>query len=158
MGQEGQQGGMAAAVAAGTALAVSAACALSGVDGQQARPVPRWPLRLLGICCGMRHADANRGSLASTTSGGAAKGFEAKDLRDILSRLAAVSERLKSSGEVVGGAGRDFERELRASQPSDSTRLALQLLDERDACLARTVPVLAARLPGWEAAIRTNIS
>ena len=147
---------MAAAVAAGTALAVSAACALSGVDGQQARPAPRWPLRLLGICCGMRHADANRGSLASTTSGGAAKGFEAKDLRDILSRLAAVSERLHSSGEV--GAGQDFERELRASQPSDSTRLALQLLDERDACLARTVPVLAARLPGWEAVIRTNIS
>ena len=75
-------------------------------------------------------------------------------MKGILSRLAAVSERLNSSGEV--GAGRDFERELRASQPSDSTRLALQLLDERDACLARMV--LAARRPGWEAVSPADVT
>jgi len=56
-----------------------------------------------------------------------------------------------SSDQTVAqrkAAAQAFEKQLQASLPSDLTKLVLQIAEERDAFVARTV--LAARLPGWE--------
>ena len=58
------------------------------------------------------------------------------------------------SGGSAGSGG--FEEQLRASQPSDLTSLVLQLAEERNAFVARTI--LAARLPGWETVALADVT
>ena len=115
-----------AAVAAGTALAL--ACALSSDDPKASPPPPppQWMQRVLGVGRGLSHIDTNRGALLT----GQQSSGDKQTIADGF------------------GAGRSFEEQLRASQPSDLAKLALQLAEERDAFVARTV--LAVGVPGWE--------